>query len=360
MLPLKPPVEPMLATSVGEIPQRSGLVFEPKWDGFRCLVFRDGDEVTLQSRSGKPLARYFPEMLGTARDALPARCVVDGELVVVREGRLSFDALTERVHPAASRINLLAAEHPASYIAFDLLALDDSTLLELPFSERRAALEQVFEPGEHAHLTPTTDEVDVARQWFDIFEGAGLDGLIGKASDGQYLPGKRAMLKIKHKRTADCVVGGFRWHKSGNVVGSLLLGLYDSVGMLHNVGVCGAFPAAQRAALVEELAPLRVDAAVDHPWLAGAAPGMQRLPGAENRWRAGEQPWEPLRCERVVEVGYEHTEGGHPRRFRLNPRFVRWRDDREPTSCRYEQLDEPASYDLDAVLKGEVRRATNP
>ena len=360
MLPLKPPIEPMLATAVGEIPRRPGLVFEPKWDGFRCLVFRDGTDVMLQSRSGKPLARYFPEMIGTMLAALPDRCVVDGELVVVRDGRLSFDALTERVHPAASRIALLAAEHPASYVAFDLLALADTALLELPFSERRAALEQVFEPGEHAHLTPTTEDTAVAARWFDIFEGAGLDGLIGKAADGQYEPGKRTMLKIKHKRTADCVVGGFRWHKTGDVVGSLLLGLYDDAGLLHNVGVCGAFPAAQRAALVEELAPLRVDAELDHPWLSGTVPGLQRLPGAENRWRAGEQPWEPLRCERVVEVGYEHTEGGHPKRFRLNPKFVRWRADRDPRSCRYEQLDEPAGYDLDAVLKGEVRRAASP
>jgi ATP-dependent DNA ligase len=336
------------------------MVFEPKWDGFRCLVFRDGDDIMLQSRSGKPLARYFPEMIDTVRDALPARCVVDGELVVVRNGRLSFDALTERVHPAASRIAMLAAEHPGSYVAFDLLALDDSALLELPFSERRDALEQIFQPGEHAHLTPTTSDVDIARQWFDIFEGAGLDGLIGKADDVPYLPGKRAMLKIKHRRTADCVVGGFRWHKTGDVVGSLLLGLYDDNGLLHNVGVVGAFPAAQRAALVGELAPLRVDAEAGHPWLSGSVPGMQRLPGAENRWRAGEQPWEPLRCERVVEVGYEHTEGDHPKRFRLNPKFVRWRDDREPASCRYEQLDEPAGYDLDAVLNGEVRRAASP
>jgi ATP-dependent DNA ligase len=350
----------MLASSVGEIPERDGMVFEPKWDGFRCLVFRDGDDIMLQSRSGKPLARYFPEMLGTVRDALPDRCVTDGELVVVRNDRLSFDALTERVHPAASRVAMLAEEHPASYVAFDLLALSDTALLELPFSERRAALEQVFEPGEHAHVTPTTSDVGIARQWFDIFEGAGLDGLIGKPADVHYLPGKRAMLKIKHRRTADCVVGGFRWHKTGDVVGSLLLGLYDDAGLLHNVGVVGAFPAAQRASLVRELAPLRVNAEVDHPWLSGAAPGLQRLPGAENRWRAGEQPWEPLRCERVIEVGYEHTEGAHPKRFRLNPKFVRWRDDREPGSCRYEQLDEPTSYDLDAVLKGEVRRARIP
>ena len=357
MLPLTPPIEPMLATGVDGIPDRPGLVFEPKWDGFRCIVFRDGDDVVLQSRSGKPLIRYFPEAAGSVSAALPNRCVVDGELVVVRDGRLSFDALTERVHPAASRISLLAGENPASFIAFDLLAIDDTVLLETPFEERRAALERVVETGSHVHLTPTTDSQDTARQWFEIFEGAGLDGLIAKATDGPYLPGKRAMLKIKHARTADCVVGGFRWHKSGDVVGSLLLGLYDDGGVLHHVGVVGAFPVAQRAALVEMLAPLRSNAAAGHPWLDEPRSPIQRLPGSENRWRSGEQPWEPLRCERVVEVAYEHTEGGHPRRFRLNPRFVRWREDREPASCRYDQLDEPANYDLDAVLRGEVRPA---
>jgi len=355
MLPLKSPVEPMLAKSADAVPRRAGLVFEPKWDGYRCIVFRDGDAVELQSRSGKLLTRYFPEAVVMLREALPARCVVDGELVVTRDGRLSFDALNERVHPAASRIELLSRESHSSFVAFDLLAIDDTVLLEVPFAQRREALEQVVQTGPHVHLTPITDDPDVAEQWFEIFEGAGLDGLICKAADSPYTPGKRTMLKIKHARTADCVVAGFRWHKTGDVVGSLLLGLYDDRGLLHHVGVCGAFPAAQRASLVGELEPLRAGAEDGHPWLAGNHDGGQRLPGTENRWRAGELPWVPLRPERVVEVAYEHTEGGHPARFRLNPRFVRWRPDREPRSCRYDQLDEPARYDLDSVLSGEVR-----
>lgn len=346
----------MLATSADGIPRRDGLIFEPKWDGYRCIVFRDGDEVELQSRSGKSLVRYFPDAVAMLRAALPARCVVDGELVVIRNGRLSFDALNERVHPAASRIELLARQSHSSYVAFDLLAIDDTALLDVPFRERRAALEQVVQTGEHVHLTPVTEDPDVAGQWFELFEGAGLDGLIAKPAGSPYTPGKRTMLKIKHARTADCVVAGFRWHKTGDVVGSLLLGLYDDADLFHHVGVVGAFPAAQRAALVDELAPLR-EGVDDHPWLQPAAMG-QRLPGAEHRWRSGEAPWEPLRPERVVEVAYEHTEGGHPARFRLNPRFVRWRPDRDPRSCRYDQLDEPARYDLEAVLRGDVRAAS--
>jgi ATP-dependent DNA ligase len=356
MLPLTPPIEPMLATATDGIPRRGGLVFEPKWDGFRCIVFRDGDEVELQSRTGKLLTRYFPEAVVMLRSALPGRCIVDGELVVIRGGRLSFDALTERVHPAASRIKLLSHESPSSFVAFDLLAIDDTVLLDVPYRQRRDALEQVVRTDQRVHLTPITEDPDVAAQWFDLFEGAGLDGLIAKSTDAPYQPGKRTMLKIKHARTADCVVAGFRWHKTGDVVGSLLLGLYDDNDVLHNVGVLGAFPAAQRAALVDELAPLRDVPEAQHPWLGGAT-SPRRLPGAENRWRAGGLPWEPLRPERVVEVAYEHTEGGFPYRFRLNPRFVRWRPDREPLSCRYDQLDEPARYDLGSVLRGEVRAA---
>lgn len=350
MLPLSPPVEPMLARSAAAIPDQPGLVFEPKWDGYRCIVFRDGEHVELQSRSGKPLTRYFPEAVIMLRAALPDRCVLDGELVVIKDRRLSFDALSERVHPAASRIQLLAEQSHSTFIAFDLLAVGDTTLLEQPFSQRRDALAQTVRTSPHVHLTPLTSDPDLARQWFDVFEGAGLDGVIAKDCTAPYTPGKRTMLKIKHARTADCVVAGFRWHKTGDVVGSLLLGLYDDGGLLHHVGVCGAFPAAQRTALVQELAPLRANAAREHPWLAGPVAG-QRLPGAENRWRSGESSWEPLLPQRVVEVAYEHTEGAHPARFRLNPRFVRWRPDREPGSCRYDQLDEPARYDLDKLLQ---------
>jgi len=348
----------MLATSVGAVPDSPGMLFEPKWDGYRCLVFRDGDEVVLQSRSGKPLTRYFPEALDTLRAALPRRCVVDGELVIAMDGRLSFDALSERVHPAASRIRLLAEHNPASYVAFDLLAIEDVALLELPFAQRRDALERVLPGGPRVHLTPVTDSPSTARRWFTFFEGAGLDGVVGKSAHAPYSPGKRTMVKIKHARTADCVVAGFRWHakeQPGLAVGSLLLGLYDEQGVLHHVGTVGAFPVTQRRALVTELAPWREGAADAHPWLGPHATDGRRVPGAENRWRAGEQPWEPLRPKRVLEVGYEHTEGAYPARFRQNAQFKRWRPDRDPASCGYDQLDEPARYDLEAVWRGEVR-----
>ncbi|HEX5117579.1 MAG TPA: ATP-dependent DNA ligase [Pseudonocardiaceae bacterium] len=355
-LPVTPPVKPMLASPAKEIPDRDDLLFEPKWDGFRCLVFRDGAELTLQSRSGKPLDRYFPEVITGLLAALPEQIVLDGELVVDRDGKLDFDALTERIHPAASRVRLLAEQTPARYVAFDLLAVGDESLLDRGGADRRAALVEHVTPADGLHVTPSTPDPATAREWFTLFEGAGLDGVIGKPADGPYTPNKRTMTKYKHARTADCVVAGLRWHANtdpGTAVGSLLLGLHDDAGVLHHVGVVGAFPVARRQELVEELAPLIEGGDADHPWLSGD-PAGRRLPGSVNRWRSGEQPWVPLRLERVVEVGYDHTEGRHPVRFRHTSQFVRWRPDREPESCRYDQLDEPATYDLASVLRGEV------
>ncbi|HWE89363.1 MAG TPA: ATP-dependent DNA ligase [Pseudonocardiaceae bacterium] len=360
-LPVSPPVQPMLAKAVAAIPDRTDMLFEPKWDGFRCLVFRDGDELMLQSRSGKPLDRYFPELVAGLTEALPDRVVLDGEIVLARNGRLDFDALGERIHPAASRIRTLAAETPARYVAFDLLALGDHGLLDQTTRDRRAALAEFITPAAGLHLTPATADPATARDWFTLFEGAGLDGVIGKPASVGYTPGKRTMIKIKHSRTADCVVAGLRWHlntEPGTAVGSLLLGLHDDQGVLHHVGVVGAFPVEQRRRLAVELAPLIVDADSGHPWLGETREG-QRRPGGINRWRGTEQEWVPLRPQRVIEVSYEHTEGGHPTRFRHNGQFVRWRPDREPDSCRYDQLDEPARYDLDAVLAGEVRAVGN-
>jgi len=352
-LPVLPPVSPMLAKSVPQIPVGDYL-YEPKWDGFRCIVFRDGDEVELGSRNERPFSRYFPELIEAARAELPPRCVVDGEIILARGDRLDFEALQQRIHPAASRVRLLATETPASFVAFDLLALGDEALLGMPFADRRRRLEEELAAAKPPiHLTPVTTDPDTAREWFSAFEGAGLDGLIAKPTGVGYLPDKRAMFKIKHERTADCVVAGFRWHKSGPVIGSLLLGLYDDRGDLQHVGVVGSFPMARRAALVEELAPLREGAAEEHPWRHWAdamAHEASRLPGAVSRWNAKKDlSWEPLRPERVVEVRYEHMEGT---RFRHLAQFVRWRDDRDPRSCGYEQLDEPVRYDLAALLGG--------
>ncbi|WP_106177022.1 ATP-dependent DNA ligase [Prauserella shujinwangii] len=354
-LPLTPPVKPMLARPAKEIPDTDTLLFEPKWDGFRCLVFRDGADITLQSRSGKPLNRYFPEVLAELAGTLPERVVLDGELVVGLGGRLDFDALTERIHPAASRIELLAERTPASYVAFDLLALADRSLVDDPTSARRDALATLA--GDTLRFTPATTDPDTARHWFRLFEGAGLDGVISKPLAEPYSPGKRVLSKYKHSRTADCVVAGLRWHADtapGEAVGSLMLGLYDDAGVLHHVGVVGAFPAARRRELAAELAGLITEGT--HPWLGDAVVEGQRLPGGVNRWRPTEQPWVPLRPERVVEVAYEHTEGGHPARFRHTAQFARWRPDRDPRSCGYAQLEEPARYDLAAVFHGEVRR----
>jgi ATP-dependent DNA ligase len=354
-LPLKPPVKPMLARPAKAIPDSAELLFEPKWDGFRCLVFRDGGELTLQSRSGKPLNRYFPEVVERLSATLPDGVVLDGELVVARDDRLDFDALTERVHPAESRVKLLAEQTPAAYVAFDLLALGGESFVDESTADRRSRLEKLALEG--VHLTPATTDPEVARKWFELFEGAGLDGVIGKPLNAAYSPGKRTMFKYKHGRTADCVLAGLRWHVDGapgEAVGSFLLGLYDEAGILHHVGVVGSFTATRRRELAEELAPLVTEG--EHPWLGDATVEGQRLPGGVTRWRAGEHPWVPLRPERVVEVGYEHTEGGHPSRFRHTAQFGRWRPDREPASCGYAQLDEPARYDLDAVFRGEVKR----
>jgi ATP-dependent DNA ligase len=354
---LTPPVKPMLAKAAGAIPDGSDLIFEPKWDGFRCLVFRDGSEVTLQSRSTKPLNRYFPEMVARLAAGLPDKVVLDGELVVGKDGRLDFDALSERIHPAASRVNMLAEQMPATFVAFDVLQLESGPVLESPGAERREMLVNLVSGTDAVSLTPATQDADLARQWFTLFEGAGLDGVIGKPAQGPYTPDKRTMLKFKHSRTADCVVAGLRWYKDtepGTSVGSLLLGLYDHKGVLHSVGVVGSFPAERRRELAVELASLMPGGEDGHPWLGEVAEGT-RVPGEINRWRSAQAAWVPLRRERVVEVAYEHTEGGYPGRFRHTAQFIRWRPDREPSSCGYEQLEEPAKYDLDAVLKGEVR-----
>ncbi|GAB2849370.1 ATP-dependent DNA ligase [Streptomyces deserti] len=350
-LPVMPPVKPMLAKSVAKIPP--DMQYEAKWDGFRAIVFRDGPEVEFGSRTGKPLTRYFPELVTAVRERLPDRCVVDGEIVIAREGRLDFDALTERIHPADSRVRMLAGKTPASFVAFDLLALADESLMDVPLTDRRnlltMALSDVTAP---VHLAPATTDIEVARQWFDRYEGAGLDGIIAKPLNLRYLPDERAMYKVKHERTADVVVAGYRLHKSGPVVGSLLLGLYDDRGTLQHVGVCAAFSMKRRAELVAELEPLRMDDVAGHPWAAWseeAAHETARLPGAPSRWSGRKDlSWVPLRPERVVEVAYDHMENGQ--RFRHTAQFRRWRPDRTPESCTYAQLQEPVRYDLAEIF----------
>ncbi|MFI9415512.1 ATP-dependent DNA ligase [Streptomyces werraensis] len=352
-LPVMPPVKPMLAKSVAKIPP--GMQYEAKWDGFRAIVFRDGDEVELGSRTGKPLTRYFPELAEALRERLPQRCVVDGEIVIAREGHLDFDALTERIHPADSRVRTLAERTPASFVAFDLLALADESLLQVPLADRRKllvrALRDVTPP---VHVAPATTDVEVARGWFEQYEGAGLDGVVAKPLDLRYRQDERAMFKIKHERTADVVVAGYRLHKSGPVVGSLLLGLYDAEGALQHVGVSAAFSMKRRAELVDELEPLRMEDVSDHPWAAWAdeaAHASARLPGAPSRWTGKKDlSWVPLRPERVAEVAYDHMENGQ--RFRHTARFRRWRPDRTPESCTYAQLEEPVRYDLAEILGG--------
>jgi ATP-dependent DNA ligase len=340
-LPVKPPIKPMLAKLSRDLPEGDGLLYEPKWDGFRCIVFRDGDEVELGSRNEKPMTRYFPELVESLRENLPDRCVVDGEIVIATDHGLDFDALQQRIHPAASRVKKLAEETPSAFVAFDLLALDDRDLREEPFAERRALLEELrkgFKPP--VYLTPSTRDPKEASNWFDHFEGAGLDGVVVKKAVQPYRENERTMVKVKHQRTADCVVAGFRWHKSGGVIGSLLLGLFDGSGTLHHVGVAGAFTMVRRKELVDELAPYRENAVKGHPWESWASAADEeagRMPGGLSRWSQGKDlSWEPLRPELVCEVSYEHMQGD---RFRHAAHFQRWRPDREPASCTYDQLE---------------------
>ena len=352
-LPVMPPVAPMLAKSVKDIPTGS-LSYEPKWDGFRSIVFRDGDEVEIGSRNERPMTRYFPELVDAVKRNLPQRCVIDGEIVVVVGDRLEFEVLQQRIHPAASRVKLLAMQTPATFIAFDLLALDDTDYMGRPFEERRAVLEKALaDAGPPIHLTPATRDVDLAQEWFAQFEGAGLDGVIAKPLSGTYQPDKRTMFKIKHERTADCVVAGYRVHKSGpDSIGSLLLGLYNAAGDLASVGVIGAFPAARRKELLTELQPL-VTTFDDHPWAWAKQEEGTRTPRSSefSRWNVGKDlSFVPLRPERVVEVRYEHMEG---ERFRHTAQFNRWRPDRDPRSCTYDQLEEPVKYDLADILAAE-------
>jgi ATP-dependent DNA ligase len=353
-LPVMPPVAPMLAKAVPEIPDLGHT--EPKWDGFRTIVFRDGDEVVLGSRNGKPMTRYFPELVDAIRANTPERCVLDGEIVVVAGDRLDFDALQQRIHPADSRVRLLAQQTPASFVGFDVLALGDDDLMGAPFRDRRARLvgalgSTISGPDAPVHVTPATADLAQAREWFTRFEGAGLDGVVAKPLDGVYQPDKRTMSKVKHARTADCVVAGFRWHKSGPVLGSLLLGLWTDDGRLQHVGVAASFPMARRKALVEELAPLREGDLSGHPWADWAdqsAHGDQRMPGAVSRWNASKDlSFVPLRPDLVVEVAYDHMEGD---RFRHTAQFRRWRPDRDPATCTYAQLEEPVGFRLSEIL----------
>ena len=348
-----PPIEPMLATLAESLPVGGDFLFEPKWDGFRAIVFRGESELHIQSRDLKPFDRYFPELHDALLERLPPNCVVDGEIVIRGPNGLDFDALQLRIHPAESRVKKLASAMPSSFVAFDALAVDGRNLMAEPLRERRAALERLIgglEPP--VHLTPMTRDRDTATRWLAEFEGAGLDGVIAKRPETPYQPGKRAMIKIKHVRTADCVVAGFRWYKKGkDAVGSLLLGLYDDEGTLQHVGVTSSFTMAKRQQLVEELAPLRENALEGHPWRAWAeidAATLSRMPGAKSRWSTGKDlSWEPLRVERVCEVKYDHLQGD---RFRHAAVFLRWRPDKAPADCRYDQLEVTPAYELDRVF----------
>jgi ATP-dependent DNA ligase len=356
---LEPPIEPMLAALADELPASAGFLFEPKWDGFRAIVFRGTAEVFIQSRDLRPLDRYFPELHDVFLGTLPDGCVLDGEIVIATPHGLDFDVLQLRLHPAASRVAKLAKETPAAFVGFDLLALDGRDLRGVTQRERRVLLEQLLAGVKPPlYLTPMTEDRSVASEWLDRFEGAGLDGVIAKPADGIYQPGKRAMFKIKHARTADCVVAGFRWHKSGNdKIGSLLLGLYDGAGRLHHVGVTSSFTMAARKELALELEPLRLDALKEHPWREWADAGggeMTRMPGGQSRWSAGKDlSWEPLRVERVCEVKYDHLQG---QRFRHAAVFQRWRPDKKPSDCRYDQLEVTPAYELEKVFGAASRR----
>jgi ATP-dependent DNA ligase len=346
----------MLAKRVGDLPEGPGWIFEPKWDGFRVLAFRDGDELLLQSRDEKPLDRYFPELRAPLLAQLPARCVLDGEIVIAKEGGLDFEALQLRIHPAASRVALLAKEIPASIVFWDVLCAGDRDLRSHPFRERRAELEALLGRAKPPlHLTPATEDRSVAGDWFRRFEGAGLDGVVAKPASGTYQPNKRVMLKVKHERECDCVVAGFRWHKRGDgkLVGSLLLGLYDDGGALQHVGVAASFSDEKRRELASWLAPYRDDALANHPWKDWAGEGDphglgQRMPGAKSRWTQGKDlSWEPLRPELVVEVVYDHMQG---RRFRHPAHFRRWRTDKKPRDCTYAQLEVVPPHELSAIF----------
>jgi ATP-dependent DNA ligase len=352
--PLEPPIEPMLAKLASELPAGDGFMYEPKWDGFRAIVYRGGADVYIQSRDLRPLDRYFPELHEALIGALPDGCVLDGEIVIATPRGLDFDALQLRLHPAASRVAKLAAVTPASFVAFDALAVDGKDLRAAPQRERRERLEGLLAAATPpVHLTPMTRDRALAAEWLSRFEGAGLDGVIVKPEDGVYEAGKRTMIKVKHARTADCVVAGFRWHKNGpgTLVGSLLLGLYDDRGRLHHVGVTSAFNMAARRQLVEEVAPLRTHALENHPWRDWAEAGaeaMTRMPGGQSRWSAGKDlSWEPLRIERVCEVKYDHMQGD---RFRHAAVFQRWRPDKPPKDCRYDQLEVTTPYELAKVF----------